>query len=172
MSNKSKNTNVKAEAKVSNSVETKVATPAAPPTNTSYKCTVCDHEFETPKAENVRCPLCRAMALVRLHPKRENYTTGLGVTVSGRDTVDIGDLVATFLRGLSPEDVIDVTADYLDMLHVKLAFSPKMRKQRIQWAGTTAEWLTAKYEGRNEGMIRMNCGNVLRGALNRIDPTA
>ena len=136
-------------------------------TTTSYKCTVCDHEFETTKTENVCCPICKAMAKVRLHPNRENYVTGLGTTASGRDTVDIGDQVATFLRGLTPEDVISVVADYLDMLHVKLALSPKMRRQRIHWTGTTAEWLTAKYEGKNEGMIRMNCGNVLRGALNR-----
>ena len=142
-------------------------TDQATPTMNEYKCTVCLHEFTSAKSVNVRCPMCHGMAKVRLFPKLDNYVVGLGVTVNDRDTVDIGDQVAGFLRGLSPEDVLDVVGEYLDMLGME-AWSSKAKKQRSLFTGTTTEWLAAKYEGKNEGMIRMNCGNVLRSALGRI----
>lgn len=137
-------------------------------TNTLVKhnCPTCKHEFETTKIENVRCPLCKATWIVRLKPNMNNYVTGLGVTISGRDTVDINDYVAGLLRGLSVPQTIEKTAKILDDAG-KLALSAKNTKHKNGFAGTTEAWLLTKYEDKNPGMIRMNLGNLLRGCINR-----
>ena len=74
--------------------------------------------------------------------------------------------------GMSVEDVLKATAEVLDKHDTKIAFSPKMRRNHEHFSGNTLEFLTAKYERLNEGMQRMNCGNLLRGLGKRLEAQA
>jgi len=121
---------------------------------------------------NQTCDHCGFMLSVRLFPDHEHYVRGLGVTTSGRDTYDIGDSTADDLRGLAIDLVVEKTAallagmDITEGLSVKL--SKQFKKSGYNWSSTSiAQWLSDRYEGRNDGMVRMNCGNILRAARKR-----
>lgn len=141
----------------------------AVPAMATYRCGICTYEKEVEVgSRNVPCPMCRNTMAVKLYPVMENYIVGLGTTASGRSTVDIGDEIADSLRGLTVEEVIEKTAKVLDAMDDKF-LAPKFRRNRDAFTGDTEEFLTAKYVERdlNPGMIRMNCGNLIRNAHKR-----
>jgi len=108
---------------------------------------------------------------VRIKPRMENYTIGLGQTVSGRDTVDIDDGTAGRLRGLDAVAAIQESAK----LMVELGQEYLSKGMKKQLAGINFDGLSLfaffqeRYEGKNNGMVRMNMGNVLRGMEQRLE---
>jgi hypothetical protein len=123
---------------------------------------------------NQPCDFCGFMLMVRLFPDHSRYVRGLGVTKSGRDTYDIGDSVADGLRELSVPNVLTETAKALAQHPIEIGLSVKIGRQfkaaGFSWTKTGIRtWLKKRYEDRNPGMIRMNCGNILRGATKRSD---
>lgn len=133
-----------------------------------YHCE-CGAEFTPPRVESFRCPECGAWHMVRLHPNLEHYVKGLDVTESGRDTVDINDPVANYLRGYkSTQEQYKATADYLrDKIYEEAWFAPKVQKKYEAATGTLEEFFEERYGHLNRGMIKMNLSNVIRGALIR-----
>lgn len=111
--------------------------------------------------------------MVKIRADLSHYIRGLSTTPSGHDTLDIGDATADKLRGLTTEDIINVTAAELYTCGEK-AMSKLFRKDFKKLAGgvwdldTIASYLSAKYFDRNNGMVRMNCGNLIRSAYNRM----
>ena len=123
---------------------------------------------------NQPCDFCGLTLKTRLFPDHERYIRGLDVTASGRDTYDIGDLTADTLRGMDEDDVVRTTAKALAGETIEIALSVKIgrqfKKAGYSWSTNGIKaWLSARYEGRNPGMVRMNCGNLLRGAVKRHD---
>jgi ribosomal protein L37E len=121
---------------------------------------------------NQKCDFCGFMLRVHLFPNMERYIKGLGVTKSGRDTLDIADETADRLRGLAEYEVVTETANALAQLSIEIGLSLKLGKQfkatGFTWdADGIHSWLDSRYEGRNPGMVRMNCGNILRAAGKR-----
>ena len=121
---------------------------------------------------NQKCDFCGFMLLVRLFPDHSRYIRGLDVTASGRDTYDIGDATADDLRGLNDREVVEATARALAQMPIEIGLSVKIAKQfrasGFSWNAAEIEnWLDKRYEGRNPGMVRMNCGNILRAAGKR-----
>ena len=141
------------------------------PVGTRVKCPKCELR-NVITGQNVKCKGCGFMIRVHLTPDHERYVRGLDVTPSGRDTYDIGDFTADALRGLDADGAIRVTANTLAQLDRKLVLSKAMEKatREIPWTldGITV-FLAARYEGRNNGMVRMNCGNILRNAIEKDD---
>lgn len=121
---------------------------------------------------NQECDFCSFILKVRLFPDHERYIRGLDITASGRDTYDIGDDTADTLRGLGESDVVRDTAKALSQMPIEIGLSVKLGRQ-FKKSGKTwttngiKSWLHGRYEGRNPGMVRMNCGNMLRGASKR-----
>jgi len=159
---------------------------AAKPVRKTGKATVMTRDMTT--AQKIKCPECGGMngmvrlnqtcdhcgfmLSVRLFPDHEHYVRGLGVTTSGRDTYDIGDDTADDLRGLTVDLVIEKTAALLAGMDITEGLSVKLNKQfkksGYNWSSTSiTQWLSDRYEGRNDGMVRMNCGNILRAARKR-----
>lgn len=121
---------------------------------------------------NQPCDFCGFFLQVRLFPSHANYIAGLGTTPSGRDTYDIGDATADTLREMNAEEVIEATAKALANKPIEIALSVKLKRQfekaGYDWSAAGIEgWIEARYEGRNPGMIRMNCGNILRASEKR-----
>lgn len=136
-------------------------------------CTECEHGWEldpnVEKAVNVRCPACKAWNRVRLHPNMENYVRGLGTTSSGAPTLDINDDVAEMLRGLDVDDLYVEASEILEGFGIE-SMSKSFRKVYgdIGWTSEQIEdHLRARYAKRNNGMIRMNIGNIVRSAQKR-----
>ena len=126
---------------------------------------------------NQPCDWCSFTLRVQLFPDHSRYCRGLGVTASGRDTYDIGDATADDLRGLTVSEVIEATAKALAQQPIEIGLSVKLGRQfkaaGFGWNEAGIEdWLEARYEGRNVGMIRMNCGNILRNSTKRANPDA
>lgn len=135
------------------------------------KCPNCDGMNGSHRL-NQSCDFCGFFLNVKLYPDHERYVRGLGQTVSGRDTYDIGDLTADKLRSLSPDEVIGETAKALSQQPIEIGLSVKLGRQfkssGYTWSTNGIKaWLSGRYEGRNNGMVRMNCGNVLRAAVKR-----
>ena len=122
--------------------------------------------------KNVTCSCCGHTMAVKLFPNLDDYIKGLGVTASGNDTIDINDGVAFALRGLDIEKLYPIVVQILESLPKDKWFSRKMGKNHDLFTGTTEEFFKAKYEHLNEGMQRMNLGNVLRGAFSRSERVA
>jgi hypothetical protein len=101
--------------------------------------------------------------------KKANYTRGLAAAPCGAPTVDIDDHVARLLRGLSVDETIEAVAGWLAQLEGPKVLSRAMQKAfEGPWeAGNIAAFLNKKYSHLNNGMVRMNCGNVLRAAMKR-----
>lgn len=123
---------------------------------------------------NQPCDFCGFFLTVRLTPDHDRYIRGLDATASGRDTYDIGDITADSLRGLNEDEVISTVAKALSQLPIEIALSVKVGRQfaKTSYTWTTngiKGWLAARYDGRNPGMVRMNCGNILRGSYKRRD---
>lgn len=121
---------------------------------------------------NQKCDWCGFFLNVRLFPDHSRYVRGLATTASGRDTYDVADETADQLRGLGVDEVLDVTSKALASLPIEVALSVKMKRQftksNYEWTSEgVRDWLREKYQDRNPGMIRMNCGNVLRAASKR-----
>jgi len=121
---------------------------------------------------NQPCDFCGFMLKVRLFPDHERYVRGLDVTASGRDTYDIADETADTLRGLSEAEVLSTTAKELAGMTIEIGLSVKMsrqfKKSKYDWTPVGIQnWLFERYDGRNPGMVRMNCGNLLRSANKR-----
>jgi len=120
-----------------------------------------------------RCRGCGKWLYVRVPADRTHYVRGLGETAGGNDTLDIGDETADILRGLTEVDCVLTTAEFLAK-NTEL-WSKGFTKQ-VKAAGTeiTKEGLvsffTKRYADRNVGMVRMNCGNLIRGILKKIKP--
>ena len=128
----------------------------------------CGHQFTTTK-RSIQCPECGAWLEVRLNPDHERYTRGLGVTVSGNETYDIGDATADMLRGLSPWAAVQAAAVWLAGCTID-AMSRGFRKaygDRPWTADEINSYLQGKYSGLNDGMVRMNAGNLVRAAIKR-----
>jgi len=83
---------------------------------------------------------------VRIKPKLENYVNG--VSGSGKRTKNCGDEIAQALDGFTLEEVRKVASDMRDI---------------------PVKELVAKYEHLNDGQIRMNLGNLIRGAVGKLD---
>jgi len=121
---------------------------------------------------NQPCDFCGFILKVRLFPDHGRYVRGLDVTASGRDTYDIADETADDLRGLNEGEVLETVARALAQLPIEHGLSVKLgrqfKKQADGWNTDSIEiWLEERYEGRNPGMVRMNCGNILRSASKR-----
>jgi predicted RNA-binding Zn-ribbon protein involved in translation (DUF1610 family) len=134
-------------------------------------CPECEHVW-TPKRLklSIQCPKCGAWVKVRIKADLTHYIRGLGVTPSGHDTLDIGDGTADILRGLTAAEAIDVTAVELVRLGIETmskSFVKAFRKAIVggSWCENNLRFfLSRRYENRNNGMVRMNCGNILRAA--------
>lgn len=83
---------------------------------------------------------------VRIKPKLENYVGG--VSGSGKRTKNCGDDIAQALDGFTLEEVQSVASKMRDIPVKELA---------------------AKYEHLNIGQQRMNLGNLIRGAVAKLD---
>lgn len=121
---------------------------------------------------NQPCDFCGFILKVRLFPDHERYVRGLDVTASGRDTYDIADETADALRGLDEGEVLRTVAKALAQMPIEHGLSVKLgrqfKKQAGEWEWVSIQnWLFERYEGRNPGMVRMNCGNILRSASKR-----
>ena len=105
-------------------------------------------------------------ARVRIRAKLENYTVGgedgRSVTISGRKTVDINDLVASHFRQLPLDDIYAQAALCLHNMGVESVG----KGDRIMPA--TEEALRQRYSELNRGMQRMNLGNIVRNAMERL----
>ena len=126
---------------------------------------------------NQPCDFCGLILAVRMFPDHSRYIRGLAETASGRDTYDIGDLTADALRGMDEDEVISATAKALSQLPIEIGLSVKIGRQfkKSEYTWTTngiKGWISARYDGRNPGMVRMNCGNILRSANKRNEITA
>jgi len=121
---------------------------------------------------NQPCDFCGFVLKVRLFPDHSRYVRGLDVTASGRDTYDIADATADTLRGLDEAEVLRTVAKALAQMPIEHGLSVKLgrqfKKQAGDWGWVSIQnWLFERYEGRNPGMVRMNCGNILRSAAKR-----
>lgn len=121
---------------------------------------------------NQPCDFCGFTLRVQLFPDHSHYVRGLAATASGRDSYDIADSTADDLRGLNDREVVEATARALAQMPIETGLSVKLGRQfkaaGFAWTAEGIEnWLDARYEGRNPGMVRMNCGNVLRAASKR-----
>lgn len=83
---------------------------------------------------------------VRIKPKLENYQNG--VSGSGKRTKNCGDEIAQALDGFTVEEVTAVASAMRDV---------------------PAKELTEKYAHLNVGQQRMNLGNLIRGAVAKLD---
>jgi len=138
----------------------------AGPMEISCSCGLC---FVAPKLESFQCPDCGAWHQVRLHPDLSRYIKGMAATASGRDTVDIDDPVATILRGLNLNELYPKICSELEKLDEKARFSAAMNSAFKKNDSDCSEFLQGRYAELNEGMQRMNLGNLLRGAQKRQD---
>lgn len=134
-------------------------------------CPECEHTWIPKRLKlSIQCPKCGAWVKVRIKADLTHYIRGLGVTPSGHDTLDIGDGTADILRGLTAAEAIDVTAVELVRLGIETmskSFVKAFRKAIVggSWCENNLRFfLTQRYADRNNGMVRMNCGNILRAA--------
>lgn len=127
----------------------------------------CGHDFEAPKLECFKCPACGKWHYVRLHPNLNNYVKGMAETPSGRDSLDIDDKVATNLRGMDLDELYEYVCKQLMELESNARFSKAMDKQFKKVNMSCAAFLEERYSDLNNGMQRMNLGNLLRGAIKR-----
>lgn len=99
----------------------------------------------------------------KVDPDMNRYSVGLGVTTTGRKTIDIDDYVASTLRGMDINDVYRYTAEVLRVLGIDHVGSGNKK--------TTCSLsdLQNRYGHLNPGMQRMNLGNVLRGVMRRYE---
>lgn len=134
-------------------------------------CPKCGEAVRTALSENIRCHKCGWTWRVRLHPDKERYFTGLGTTPSGRDTVDINDYVAEQLRELTAEQAIHKVCNaILDSGYTpKQVLSKTLAKKHADSGLELCDFFQERYADRNNGMVRMNMGNIWRGALKRIE---
>ena len=84
---------------------------------------------------------------IRAYRTKYEPTSG----VANRGSLDNGDAIAKSLRTMTPTRVMAIAERLLDL---------------------PAGELATRYEARNEGMRRMNAGNLIRNALKRGDVTA
>ena len=99
----------------------------------------------------------------------EHYARGLGQTAGGNDTLDINDRTAETLRGLDLDGLYAIASGDIWVMGPE-CLSKSMQKllKGTNWdAESIADFLKSRYEERNEGMQRMNVGNILRSAVNR-----
>lgn len=134
-------------------------------------CPRCSHGVTVTRSENIRCRKCGWVFRVRLHPDRTKYVAGLGTTPSGRDTFDINDEVAEALRGANVDQALEITCKAVENCgyDLKKVLSGKVYKAYVAHGGTFCEFLSTRYDGRNNGMIRMNLGNLWRGVSKRCE---
>jgi hypothetical protein len=107
---------------------------------------------------------------VQLHPDLDRYTRGLATTPSGADTLDIADATADTLRGLDLPALYTVVSEELETLgkeNVSKGFIKAFGKETPWKANNLCAFLQDRYKDRNNGMQRMNLGNILRAARNR-----
>jgi DNA-directed RNA polymerase subunit RPC12/RpoP len=144
-----------------------------------WHCQHCDRDvmINPGKKSSVKCPECGAWIEIDLKFNKENYVTGLDVTASGRDTIDIADAIADSLRGMNVEDAMMEAAAQIVSLPGDARFSKANKRQFIAFckeagrhdsdADAVINFLIGKYGNLNNGMIRMNLGNLVRGAIRR-----
>ena len=127
-------------------------------TNNILPCPTCGEllEPEIWDGTNTRCPCCKHAFNVRLFPSKLLKQNG-----------NNGDEIVSLLAPFDVEDLPQAAMEILESLPEGTRFSKKMRKDFEAFSGNIAEFFEAKYEGRNPGMIRMNIGNVVRGAYKR-----
>jgi len=95
---------------------------------------------------------------VCLRPDHSRYVKGDKNTPSGRATYDINDEVAIEMRAVAgdPDSQYELAASYL---HEE---NPDKTQEEFK------QELLSRYSNLNPGMQRMNLGNKIRGALNRM----
>lgn len=96
-------------------------------------------------AINAQIAAEKERGVVRLHPNKARYVKAVSSSADQRAVFDNGDEVATMLRAVSLDEVWAEAEKHL-----------------------TPEVLAAKrvkYAGKNVGMVRMNLGNLIRGAI-------
>lgn len=89
----------------------------------------------------------REAGITRLYPNHGKYVKATSASADARAVYDNGDGVAEMLRNVPLESLWTVAAKHLDA---------KVLKQKREL-----------YEGKNIGMVRMNIGNLIRGAIRR-----
>ena len=107
---------------------------------------------------------------VRLYPNLENYVRGLGQAPSGADTLDIADNTADLLRGLDLQALYAIVSERLVILgkeSVSKSFLRAFGKETPWEKDVISAFLQGRYADKNNGMQRMNLGNVLRAAQKR-----
>lgn len=143
--------------------------------NMELHCPNCENLW-TPKRLklSIQCPKCGTWVRVRIKADLTHYVRGLGETPSGHDTLDIGDGTSDLLRGLTTEDILIETAVQIDKLGEKNMSKSFLKEFKKQTGGawdldTIQAFLADRYQNRNNGMVRMNCGNILRAAQIRAE---
>lgn len=99
----------------------------------------------------------------KITPNMNNYVVGKGTTASGRATIDRDDVVARKLRGMDLEEIYRYVADVLFELNITTVGAGK-NKTECGYGD-----LKDRYHHLNVGMQRMNLGNLLRGAMKRLN---
>lgn len=103
---------------------------------------------------------------VRIRANLDKYIIGgddgKSVTITGRKTVDIGDLVATHFRTKTLDEIYSLTSYYLHEMDVREI------GRGGDVAPTTVKALEARYSHLNPGMQRMNLGNLVRANMLRL----
>lgn len=101
---------------------------------------------ETAPKREPKTPAELAPRKIGESPVRNLPTYVRAYSASGNHTLDCGDPVAERLRGKSLDEVLEIAAEVL---------------------GESVTALRTKYSHLNDGMIRMNLGNRMRGALRK-----
>ena len=81
-----------------------------------------------------------------VRPNTDNYTSAR--SSSGSKSQHNGDAVAQALQGATVDEVVKLGAEILEC---------------------TQKDLRERYEGKNDGMVRMNIGNRIRGVINKMN---
>lgn len=87
----------------------------------------------------------KALGVVRLHPNKAKYVKATATSADQRSVFDNGDEVAALFRGVDVAEVWTIAEQHL---------APEVVAAK-----------KAKYAGKNVGMVRMNVGNLVRGAI-------
>lgn len=138
------------------------------------RCSECGHKWVanimTDKVLNVRCPECGAWNNVRLNPDLDHYIRGLDTTAGGHSTLDIGDASADLLRGYSPSEMFSVAGSFIfncGQEFLSKALTKELKD--VAWnPEALASYFAKKYVRLNNGMQRMNMGNIVRGMYKRM----
>lgn len=99
-------------------------------------------------------------------PDLSRYTVVKQIkTHSGRASVDVNDMVAAYFRGMDLDEVYAHTVLFLHNMGVTEVGAKRNKTL------ATNDALRKKYKKLNAGMQRMNLGNLVRNAMQRLNLT-